>query len=97
MTIHSSITPTGLPDLMQAPRLKLSKQAMLYLFIIILIIPLPAVATDTQITLQCDGRSPLTVVLAGYGLVTESWPPVFFETGIRIKDEHFTSGRPVAV
>lgn len=70
---------------------------MLYLFIIIMIIPLPAVAADTQITLQCDGRNPLTVVLAGYGLVTESWPPAFFETGIRIKDEHFTSGRPVAV
>lgn len=82
---------------MQAPRLKLGKQAMLYLFILILIIPLPAVAADTLITQQCDGRSPLTVVLAGYGLVTESWPPAFFETGIRIKDEHFASGRPVVV
>lgn len=33
----------------------------------------------------------------GWLLNPESWPPAFFETGIRIKDEHFTSGGPVAV
>ncbi|EHM2355252.1 hypothetical protein KD625_002949 [Salmonella enterica subsp. enterica serovar Bonariensis] len=70
---------------------------MLYLLIFILIAPLTAVSADTKITLQCDGRGVVTVVLAEYGLVTESWPPAFFETGIHIKDEHFASGRPVAV
>jgi|GEM_PF-3876207 hypothetical protein len=70
---------------------------MLYLLILILIIPLSAVAADTQLTLQCEGRGVVTVVLAEYGLVTESWPPAFFETGIRIKDEHLASGKPVAV
>lgn len=45
---------------------------MLYLFILILIIPLPAVAADTLITQQCDGRGVVTLVLAEYGLVTES-------------------------
>ncbi|EHL8497687.1 hypothetical protein L6N32_004227 [Salmonella enterica subsp. enterica serovar Poona] len=77
--------------------LNLDKIYMLYLLILILIVPLPAGATDTQITLQCDGRGAVTVVLAEYGLITESWPPAFFETGIRIKDEHFTSGKAVAV
>lgn len=70
---------------------------MLYLLILILIVPLSTIAADTQITLQCDGRWPLTVVFAEYGLTTESWPPANFETGTRRKDEQFASGKPVAV
>lgn len=62
-----------------------------------LLLPLSAVVADTEITLQCEGRGAVSVVFAGYGLVTESWSPSSFETGTRGKDEHLPSGRPVAV
>lgn len=70
---------------------------LLFLLFSVLIFPLSAVAVDTEISLQCEGRGIVFVVFAGYGLVTESWPPSSFETGTRGKDEHLPSGRSVAV
>ncbi|EBA7039667.1 hypothetical protein B7044_19985 [Salmonella enterica] len=63
----------------------------------VMMFPLSAIAVDTQVTLQCDGRGTVSVVFAEYGLVTESWSPAFFETGTQKKDVHLSSGKPVAV
>ncbi|HGG4071389.1 TPA: hypothetical protein ACJGHA_003154 [Salmonella enterica subsp. enterica serovar Poona] len=98
MDIYSSIIKGEISFFYQRNQLNPEMNRILqHLLFPVIMFPLTAVAVDTEVTLKCDGRGTVPVVFAEYGLVTESWPPAFFETGTQKKDVHLSSGKPVAV